>query len=151
MTDEQRVEAGQTRPRHHARRISHFEQEVEVLERDLLDRLPSRHGGIRHTDGAENLVDLGKSLDDRSLGRADKEEAGALGPVPHEGTVSPCHSSDRTVAATHNGEGPLEPVDKSSKQEGAVTVGPTDGPDSWADDGYLFTREGRTVWVSHNV
>ena len=65
--------------------------------------------------------------------------------------MSPCHSSDRTVAATHNGEGPLEPVIKSEKQENTVAVGLTDSQDSWADDGYLFTREGRTVWVSLEI
>jgi hypothetical protein len=151
MSDLPSNEARQARLGHHGRSKSHFEQEVEVLERDLLDRLPSRHSGIHHHDGPDHLA-LGRPTDELPTGWTGHEEAKAFRSTsPQEGTVSPCHSSDRTVAAIQPGEGPLEPVDKPSKEEGTVTVGPTGGQGSWEDDGFLFTREGRTVWVSNQI
>jgi hypothetical protein len=53
--------------------------------------------------------------------------------------VSTCRSSDRTVAAVE--------TEKEDKVEpAAIQAEPT--TDSWEEDGYLFTKEGRNVWVS---
>lgn len=149
MSDSPNTEIRQVRPGHHGRSKSHFEQEVEVLERDLLDRLPSRHSGIQYHTGPDDLA-LGRPIDQSPQAWTGNEDPEVFRTAsPQEGTVSPCHSSDRTVAAIQPGKGPLEPVDKASKEEGTVTVGPIGGQGSWEDDGYLFTREGRTVWVRH--
>ncbi|KAJ9108018.1 hypothetical protein QFC20_003587 [Naganishia adeliensis] len=57
---------------------------------------------------------------------------------PPDTGVSTCRSSDRTVAAVE--------ADKEGKTE-PVAIQAETAEDSWEEDGYLFTKEGRNVWV----
>ncbi|KAI5451207.1 hypothetical protein NCC49_002083 [Naganishia albida] len=112
----------------HGRRRSHYEKEVEVLERDLLDRKPSHHG-VRRQDSRPQV----EPILEPPLGWTAGIQHG-----PDTGQVSTCRSSDRTVAATE--------VDKEGKADPAAIQAET-AQDSWEEDGYLFTKEGRNVWV----
>ncbi|KAJ9115904.1 hypothetical protein QFC22_005047 [Naganishia vaughanmartiniae] len=113
----------------HGRRKSHYEKEVEVLERDLLDRRPSHHGTHRQ-DGAPTV-----SLSTAYISSIHDEP-------------SPCHSSDVTVAAPDVGQGQAEDDAKTDENAAAVEVDLMNvKQESWQEDGYLFTKEGRTVWV----
>jgi hypothetical protein len=109
----------------HGRRRSHYEKEVEVLERDLLDRQPSHHGLRRQHSQVEPILEP-------PLGWNAVEDG------PSTGQVSTCRSSDRTVAAIEDKEGKVEPL----------AIQAETAEDSWEEDGYLFTKEGRNVWVS---
>lgn len=130
---------------HHGRSKSHYEQEVEVLERDLLDRRPSHHSGIHHHQRGQQHPTATIEAEHALNWAGQEESRGAHGRSLETGVASPCYSSERTVAA-QAGEA-LEDVDKDKTD--IVQVGPTDTPlDSWEEDGYLFTKEGRTVWVS---
>lgn len=117
---------------HHGRRRSHYEKEVEVLERDLLDRQPSHHGGTRHQD-----VQQVEPILEPPLRWTGKVQDGST-----DTGVSTCRSSDRTVAAAE--------VDKEDKAEPAAVQAEI-AEDSWEEDGYLFTKEGRNVWVSTSL
>lgn len=116
----------------HGRSRSHYEKEVEVLERDLLDRQPSHHGGVRHQDMQQVEPVL-----EPPIGRTGDAQEG-----PPDTGVSTCRSSDRTVAAVE--------ADKEGKTE-PVAIQAETAEDSWEEDGYLFTKEGRNVWVSASL
>lgn len=116
----------------HGRRRSHYEKEVEVLERDLLDRKPSHHG-VRRQDSRPQV----EPILEPPLGWTAGIQHGQ-----DTGQVSTCRSSDRTVAATE--------VDKEGKADPAAIQAET-AQDSWEEDGYLFTKEGRNVWVSSSL
>ncbi|KAJ9108582.1 hypothetical protein QFC19_002298 [Naganishia cerealis] len=132
---------------HHRRRKSHYEQEIEVLERDLLDRRPSQRG--LHAQHGAQTVPASTAIVDVPIGWTGHEAAEGL---PYQTSLHeeplPCQSSDLTVAATQAGEGPGEGGDKYGKTAAAVAADQLESlQDSWEEDGYLFTKEGRTVWV----